>query len=109
QAGRGVGKQVLRWVKADEQVRKALLLVEQHDITQIPVFRDQELVGTVYDNELLKRVLESPSVLEEKVATLMGEPLPVVAADEAVSQVTRLLASRTPAVLVRENGGINRI
>jgi predicted transcriptional regulator len=36
----------------------------------------------------------------------MAEPLPVVASDEPVDRVTRLLASRNPAVLVRHNGGV---
>ena len=96
-------------VQADEPVRRALHLVEQHDITQIPVFREGQLVGTIFDSELLKRVLENSNVLDEKVSTLMGEPLPVVGANEPVSQVTRLLASRTPAVLVREDGQVTGI
>jgi cystathionine beta-synthase len=96
-------------VQADEPVRRALQMIEQHDITQIPVFRGKELVGTLYDNELLKRVLESSSVLDHPISSLMGEPLPVVGAEEPVSQVTKLLASRTPAVLVREDGNISGI
>jgi cystathionine beta-synthase len=105
--GRGVPR--LLAVQADEPVRRALQIVEQHDITQIPVFRGKELVGTVYDNELLKRVLENSSVLEQKISALMGDPLPVVGADEPLSSVTRLLATRTPAVLVRENGDVTGI
>jgi cystathionine beta-synthase len=96
-------------VQADEPVRKALHLVEQHDITQIPVFRGRELVGTIYDNELLKRVLEHSSVLDQPVSALMSDPLPVISSNEPVSQVTKLLASRTPAVLVRDGEVINGI
>ena len=96
-------------VEADEPVRRALQLVEQHDITQIPVFRKGQLVGTVFDNELLKRVLENSQVLDQQVATLMGEPLPVVDAGEPVSHVTNLLTSRTPAVLIREDGHVKGI
>ncbi len=105
--GRGVPR--LLSVQADDPVRRALQLVEQHDITQIPVFRGAELVGTVYDNELLKRVLENSGVLDQKVEVMMGDPLPVVPANEPLSAVTRLLAGRTPAVLVRENGAFTGI
>jgi len=96
-------------VQADEPVRRALQLVEQHDITQIPVFRGKDLVGTIYDNELLKRVLENSGVLDQRADTLMGEPLPVIGAEEPLSNVTRLLASRTPAVLVRIDGAVSGI
>ncbi|MEO5618099.1 MAG: cystathionine beta-synthase [Candidatus Eisenbacteria bacterium] len=104
---RGVPSLLL--VQADEPVRRALQLVEQHDITQIPVFRAGELVGTVYDNDLLKRVLENSGVLDQKVEVLMGDPLPVVAAGEPLTNVTRMLAGRNPAVLVRENGAYTGI
>jgi len=102
----GKGRTVSRLlsVQADEPVRRALQLVELHDITQIPVFRGKELVGTVYDSELLKRVLENSGVLDQPASTLMSDPLPVVDAGEPLTSVTRQLASRTPAVLVRENG-----
>ena len=105
--GRGVPRLLL--VQADEPVRRALQLVEQHDITQIPVFRNGELVGTVYDNELLKRVLENSGVLDQKIEVLMGDPLPVVAAGEPLASVTKMLAGRNPAVLVRENGAYTGI
>ena len=36
----------------------------------------------------------------------MAEPLPVVPRDEPVEHVTRLLTSRTPAVLVSQNGSV---
>ena len=101
--------QRLHAVQADEPVRRALQLVEQHDITQIPVFRGKELVGTIYDSELLKRVLENSGVLDQPAATLMGDPLPVVDADEPLTNVTRQLASRTPAVLVRMDGAVTGI
>jgi cystathionine beta-synthase len=89
-----------------EPVRRALALVEQHDVTQIPVFRQGAVAGTLYDNDILKLVLQDPGSLDKPVETLMAEPLPVVQSDEPADRVTRLLTSRTPAVLVSENGAV---
>ena len=36
----------------------------------------------------------------------MSEPLPLIRSDQPLDQVTRLLASRNPAVLVQENGAV---
>src|SRR6185436_10187465 len=44
--GRGRKLPRLLSLQADEPVRRALQMVEQNDITQIPVFRGKELVGT---------------------------------------------------------------
>ena len=93
-------------VEVGEPLRRALTLVEQHEVTQLPVFRGNEVVGTVYDSEILKSVLGDTAALERPVESLMSDPLPVVASEQSVDDVTRLLASRNPAVLVRENGAV---
>ncbi len=93
-------------LQAGEPVRRALALVEQHEVTQLPVFRGEELVGTVYDSEILKSVLGDSSSLDRPVETLMGDPLPVLSSDAPLSDVTRLLAARNPAVLVGDNGAV---
>jgi cystathionine beta-synthase len=108
-AGKGRTLRGLLRVEAHEPLRRALALVQQHDVTQIPVFRGEQVVGTVYDNEILKCVLENSSTLDRPVETLMGDPLPIVGSDESVDHVTQLLASRNPAVLVRENGKVTGI
>jgi len=108
-SGRGRHVPRLLAVQVGEPLRKALALVQQHDITQIPVFREREVVGTLYDSEILKRVLADSAALEQPVESVMGEPLPVVRSDEPVEHVTRLLASRNPAVLVSDDGAITGI
>ena len=93
-------------VEAGDPLRRALTLVEQHDVTQLPVFRGSDVVGTIYDNELLKIVLQDATALDRPVDSVMAEPLPVIPADQPLEQVTRLLAQRNPAVLVRDNGAV---
>jgi cystathionine beta-synthase len=93
-------------VEVGQPLKRALALIEQYDVTQIPVFRDQEPVGTLFDNDILKTALADPSAVERPVEEWMAEPLPVVGSDESVDRVTRLLATRNPAVLVRHNGGV---
>ena len=93
-------------VQVGEPVRRALAMVQQHNITQIPVFRDGDTVGTLYDSDILKAVLEDSSVLDRPVESLMSDPLPVVPSHEPADHVTRLLTARNPAVLVRENGSV---
>ena len=90
-------------LQVGEPVRRALTMVEQHEVTQLPVFRGDEVVGTIYDSEILKSVLGDASALDRTVESLMGEPLPIVCSDQSLNDVTRLLAARNPAVLVREN------
>jgi cystathionine beta-synthase len=93
-------------VQVGEPLKRALTLIEQYDVTQIPVFRGGEPVGTLYDNDILKTVLADPGAVERPVEEWMGEPLPTVDSGEPIERVTRLLATRNPAVLVRDNGAV---
>jgi cystathionine beta-synthase len=93
-------------VEVGEPLRRALALIEQYDVTQIPVFRGDEPVGTLFDNDILKTALADPGAVERPVEEWMAEPLPVVASDEPIDRVTKLLVSRNPAVLVRQNGHV---
>ena len=63
----------------------ALALIEQYDVTQIPVFRGKEPVGTLFDNDILKTALADPTAVERPVEEWMAEPLPVEL--EAVADV----------------------
>jgi len=93
-------------IQVGETLRRALSLVEHYDVTQIPVLRGHEVVGTLYDSELLKTALADAKALDRPVESLMDDPLPVVASDEPMDRVTKLLAARNSAVLVRENGSV---
>ncbi|MFI5370238.1 MAG: cystathionine beta-synthase [Candidatus Eisenbacteria bacterium] len=92
-------------VQSGEPLKHALALIEQHDVSQLPVMRGDEVLGTLEENEALKAALSDPRAVEIPVDRWMGKPLPVVDADEDAEQVTRLLA-RDPAVLVRRDGRV---
>jgi cystathionine beta-synthase len=93
-------------VETGEPLKRALALIEQYDVTQIPVLRESRPVGTLFDSDILKTVLADPGAVERPVEELMQEPLPVVGSDEPLDRVTRLLIAKTPAVLVSDNGAM---
>jgi cystathionine beta-synthase len=104
---RGVPK--LLSVQVSDPLRAVLALIEQYDVNQIPVFRGSEVAGTLYDSDVLKAALQNAAVLEQPAESLMAAALPVVASDVPVGEVTRLLATGTPAVLVRHGGAVSGI
>ena len=93
-------------VEVGDSLKRALQLIEQHNVTQIPVFKGTDPVGTLFDSEILRTVIADPRAIERPVEQCMDEPLPVVGSDEPIERVTHLLATRNPAVLVRDNGAV---
>src|SRR5439155_1617434 len=98
-AGKNARVRTLFKVDAGEPLKRALALIQEHDVSQLPVFRGREVVGTLEEGDVLKSALADPSSLDRALDTIMGPPLPVVGADEPADVVTRLLASRNAAGL----------
>jgi len=92
-------------VQSGTPLKQALQLVELHAVSQIPVFRNGDLIGTLEESEILKAAIADPKAIERAVDGWMRAPMPVVDAGEHVDAVTRRLA-KEPAVLVRRGDAI---
>ena len=90
-------------------VRQALGLMSLHDISQLPVMEGQNCVGSVSDWSLSQKSLENPKLLDATVSEVMDSPFPMIAGDQPVESVVKLLSKSNPAVLVRNNGNIEGI
>ncbi|MBA3342158.1 MAG: pyridoxal-phosphate dependent enzyme [Gemmatimonadaceae bacterium] len=90
-------------------VRQALGLMTLHDVSQLPVMEDQNCVGSVSDWSLSQKSLENPKLLDATVSEVMESPFPMVASDQSVDNVVKLLSKANPAVLVRSNGTVQGI
>jgi cystathionine beta-synthase len=108
-AGKHARVRMLFKVEAGEPLKRALALIQQHDVSQLPVFRGGDVVGTLEEGDVLKSALADAASLEQPVDSIMGPPLPVVGADEPADVVTKLLASRNSAVLVKSDGNVTGI
>jgi cystathionine beta-synthase len=90
-------------------VRMALSTLSSHGISQLPVIRDGDCVGSVSEGRLMARVIQDPGLLDRPVETVMGSPFPVVDSHLDADKATRLLTRDNPAVLVRSNGKLEDI
>ncbi len=90
-------------------VRQALGLMALHDVSQLPVMEEGNCVGSVSDWSLSQKSLENQKLLDAAVSDIMESPFPVVAGDQPVDSVVKLLSKSNPAVLVRENGRVQGI
>ena len=90
-------------------VRQALGLMSLHDISQLPVMDGQNCVGSVSDWSLSQKSLENPKLLDVTVSEVMDSPFPMVAGDQPIESVVKLLSKSNPAVLVRDDGSIGGI
>ncbi len=96
-------------VEAGDTLRKALAIIERHDVSVLPVTAGGRMVGTVSDADALKTALGDPGALDQPVERSMSAPLPEVEGDQPAELVMRLLTAGNAAVLVREGGRVTGI
>ncbi len=82
-------------------IREALAKLRALGISQMPVLRNRENLGTVHEEEILRRGLEDATVLDRSVAYALGPPLPEVPLTVPVGELLRTLRGER-AVLVRD-------
>ena len=84
-------------------VRKALDLIKENDVSQLPVIDSKgKAVGSLEDGVLMSAVLENNSVLDAPVSQLMRKMYPVIGADAPIEHAIDLLTKKHPAVLVED-------
>jgi cystathionine beta-synthase len=82
-------------------VRDALAVLRHHGISQMPVLAGTQNVGSLQEDEILRRGLADETVLERSVAAVLQAPFPEVTADTPVADVLHRLKEEK-VLLVRD-------
>jgi len=106
------GKQAEGLVSIDPitTIRRALDLIKEHDVSQLPVLDRGKPVGAVHDHELMATVMERPTLIDSPVSTVMSPSFPAVNIDSQIDDVIRLMTpKKNYAVLVEDEQRISGI
>ena len=82
-------------------VRDVLAILRSNGISQLPVLAGTQNVGSVLEEEILRRTLEDESVLERTVGSILLPPFPEVASDASMGELLHQL-KEVRALLVRD-------
>ena len=94
---------------AGETAQQALRLMQDNEISQLPVFENHACIGTVREEEILNLALRGANLKELVLRECMKDPLPRIELDAAIERLTYLLTKESPAVLVDIGKGENEI
>jgi cystathionine beta-synthase len=92
------------WVSDDDVVRNALDLLRKYEISQLPVMRGTEIVGSVNDVAVMQAVFDQSDLLHKPVSEVMGRPFPALETSAAIDSAYKLLTLANAAILVTEAG-----
>ncbi|MBI4363954.1 MAG: cystathionine beta-synthase [Candidatus Latescibacteria bacterium] len=91
-------------INFDETVDRALSLIREFNISQLPALKDGAVVGSVSEGVLLQKVLDGSARGDTRIEYLLEKPLPVVPLDEHLPRAMKVLAGSNAAVAVDIHG-----
>jgi cystathionine beta-synthase len=97
-------------ISAHEKVGRAIDIMQEYGISQMPVTEDGKVagahrfVGSIQERSLLDRVYRDPGLIETAVGAAMESPFPEIAAGAHIDEAFAALLGGVPALVVVEDG-----
>lgn len=103
------GDEPLVSLYSEELVSHAIVKMRKFNISQIPVTKDGNFVGSLNDSQIYQLLVDNPELRDTPVSKVMQAPFPVVQAAAKIEEVARLINNEVPAVLVERANGQKHI
>src|SRR5262249_467431 len=88
-------------------IQQAVNLMREHNISQVPVIEEGEVVGRINETKILDILVSDPLAKMKPVAEYMEKPFPVISEDSSLEQIAHNLDHQTPAILVKHATGFD--
>ncbi len=79
--------------------------MNQFDISQMPVTKEDEFVGSLDDKTVFKSLQQDHQNRHKLVSEIMGPPYPQVNANSTVEEISALIDRNNQAVIVANDNG----
>ena len=96
-------------VASNEPLSKAISLMKQYAISQIPVVQDDQFVGSLTDNVMYRKIIENPLLKELPINNVMEDPFPEVKSNESIEELSKMFNSNNKAIIVKYGNGDKHI
>ncbi|MEO7175324.1 MAG: pyridoxal-phosphate dependent enzyme [Saprospiraceae bacterium] len=94
-------------VQSSDSVRDVLQQMKELDISQMPVKENEEVVGSITENQILNCILDQPHQSADiKISAIMGEAFPTVESDLSLRELSKIISKKVPAVLAKDGTGM---
>ena len=95
-------------VKQTDKVKDALELITKTGYSNIPVMDGRQSLGSIRENRLLAKLVDTPTLYNSFIKDVMEESLPIIDAKTEIEEVKNYLKNNT-AILVSDFGLITDI
>ncbi|NRF40316.1 pyridoxal-phosphate dependent enzyme [Pedobacter foliorum] len=92
-------------IDCEKTILEAINTMHMLNISQIPVTQKEMVVGKLAEGDILKALMENPSLKSAKVQEIMSSGFPFVDLNTSIDRISALINKENSAVLVETEGG----
>lgn len=96
------GIKELVFVKSKDKIRSAVEIMNKTGFSQLPVFENNNPIGSIYENRILSEVIDNPQIMENNIESIMAENFATVKKESKIDELKELLKNSS-AVLVSDH------
>lgn len=93
------------FVSPRDSVLRAIRLMHEYNISQIPVIEGLSVTGSLNEAGIMKMLGDGVDFAKQEIAPVMGKPLPVLDFGTDLSEAHRILLSGHTGIVVRNSKG----
>ncbi len=101
----GMGSRKLITIGVTQPISEALELMRHHDIGQLPVTRDGELIGSISEGGLFSKLMNHPAIRNAPVERALEKGFPVISPDTPLERLPGYIQKDNGAVLTQDEAG----
>ncbi|MCL4539012.1 MAG: cystathionine beta-synthase [Bacteroidetes bacterium] len=98
-------KHALVTVSTEATLMQAIDLMQENDISQLPVMENGKIIGSLTENKVLSTLVSNPELREQRVMEFIDKPFPVVSERASIENLYKTLDKETSAIIVERKDG----
>lgn len=89
------------YCKASDPIKRVVTLMEENEISQMPVMENRKAVGSINDTELVQVLARKGArASRRKISDIMSKPFPELDVNAPIDRAVELL-TKSPAILIK--------
>ena len=85
------------------KLEKLVKLLDELSISQLPVTKSGEFVGSISDTKLLNKLVENPELRDKPIAEIMDDPFKIIAMNTTVDTISSMMNHGDKALMVLDD------
>ncbi|ADR20805.1 cystathionine beta-synthase [Marivirga tractuosa] len=87
-------------IDSDQKIGEVVKLLDELSISQLPVTKAGEFVGSISDTQLLNRLVENPELKSKPISEIMDNPFKFIALNTTVDTISSMMNHGDKALMV---------